>query len=592
MRTTLRSVLLCIATIAFPYSQFGAIIRWGNGANGYGQSAVPQEPSVQTIAAGHYHSLALRSDGTVVGWGASPNGETNVPAGLSSVTGIAAGGGHSLARKSDGTVVAWGANSYGQTTIPQGLSGVVAVAAGLGHSLALKSNGTVVGWGWTGYGGPNGPISIPAGLSGVTAISAGYVFSMALKSDGTVVAWGQAPGGPIDVSVPAGLLGVTAIAAGTYHALALKGDGTVVSWGWNAGSETNVPPGLTGVIAIAAGDRHSLALKSDGTVVGWGSYPPVPEVVLGATAIAAGYGYSIASGASVGMTPQIDLHPIDSTSSAGSNVVFAVQAQSGAPALVYQWHFNGIPMSGQTNPVLSLTNIQSQFAGNYSVMVSNTLGSALSRTAKLSVRASNDSFGSPLLIPAVGGRTFSSNADATKEPLEPNHAGAIGGKSVWFLWQAPTSGSVNVDTIGSSFDTVLAVYVGSALGSLAVVAADDDGAGFQGNSRLSFQATQGTSYRIAVDSYSSGIGGGSGGVILNLLAAQPVLGGQQMSQQRVFQFQANGPVGRQVALESSIDLTSWSPVATNVVPEEGVLSFLDVQATGVTRRFFRTRVLP
>ena len=251
-------------------------------------------------------------------------------------------------------------------------------------------------------------------------------------------------------------------------------------------------------------------------------------------------------------------------------------------------------MSGQTNSVLSLTNIQSQLAGNFSVVVSNTLGSALSRTAKLAIRAANDSFGSPVLIQAVGGRTLSSNAEATKEPLEPNHAGATGGKSVWFLWQAPTSSTVSLDTIGSSFDTVLAVYIGSSLGSLVVVAADDDGAGFQGNSRLSFQATQGTSYRIAVDGYSTsgGIASGSGGIILNLSMAQPVMGAPQMSQQQVFQFQANGTVGRLVALETSSDLRSWSPVATNVVPEDGVLSFLDGQASSVTRRFYRTRILP
>ena len=70
-----------------------------------------------------------------------------IPAGLSGVTAIAAGGYHSLALKSDGTVVGWGATATGQTTIPAGLSGVIAIAAGYHHSLALKSDGTVVGWG-------------------------------------------------------------------------------------------------------------------------------------------------------------------------------------------------------------------------------------------------------------------------------------------------------------------------------------------------------------------------------------------------------------------------------------------------------------
>src|SRR6266446_5455050 len=57
---------------------------------------------------------------------------------------IAAAGAHSLALKSDGTVVGWGHNYCGQSTVPANLNGVIAIAAGANHSLALKSDGTVV----------------------------------------------------------------------------------------------------------------------------------------------------------------------------------------------------------------------------------------------------------------------------------------------------------------------------------------------------------------------------------------------------------------------------------------------------------------
>jgi hypothetical protein len=62
------------------------------------------------IAAGRDHSLAIRSDGTLVGWGYNNSGQTDVPTGM--FTAVAAGAGHSLAIRSDATqiptVSAWG----------------------------------------------------------------------------------------------------------------------------------------------------------------------------------------------------------------------------------------------------------------------------------------------------------------------------------------------------------------------------------------------------------------------------------------------------------------------------------------------------
>ena len=80
----------------------------------------------------------LTQGGTVVAWGGNSDGQTTVPAGLSGVVALAAGGFHTVALKQDGTVVAWGHNTSGQTTVPAGLSGVVAIAAGGSHTVALK----------------------------------------------------------------------------------------------------------------------------------------------------------------------------------------------------------------------------------------------------------------------------------------------------------------------------------------------------------------------------------------------------------------------------------------------------------------------
>src|SRR5439155_517116 len=110
----------------------------GWGRNDSGQATVPAGLSnVVGIAAGLYHSLALRSDGTVAAWGNNTFGQATVPAGLDNVVAIDAGHDHSLALQGDGTVVAWGNNTVGQATVPAGLGNVVAVAAGNGHSLAL-----------------------------------------------------------------------------------------------------------------------------------------------------------------------------------------------------------------------------------------------------------------------------------------------------------------------------------------------------------------------------------------------------------------------------------------------------------------------
>ncbi len=266
------------------------VVAWGCEQSNFGQCDVPVDLSdVTAVAAGGYHSMALKGDGTVVAWGDNSVGETNVPAGLTGVRAIAAHY-HSLALKGDGSVVAWGLNSYGQTNVPADLSDVTAIAAGWFHSLALKRDGTVIAWG----GSEVGAQSPPAGLSGVIAIDAGSDHNLALKSDGTVVAWG------FGYPVPMGLNGVTAIAVGGGHSLALKMDGTVVAWGDNSYGQATVPPGLNGVVATSAGAWHSLALKSDGTVVAWGSHyvnsglASAPAGLRGVRAIAAGFGFNLA----------------------------------------------------------------------------------------------------------------------------------------------------------------------------------------------------------------------------------------------------------------------------------------------------------
>lgn len=366
----------------------GYVVAWG--WNGSGQTTVPAGVRATAIAAGYAHTLALKSDGTVVAWGAGARGgvapyaygQCDVPAGLSNVTAIAAGNVHSLALKNDGTVVAWGYNDYGQATVPAGLSGVVAIAAGFGHSMVLKQDGTLVAWGDNQYG----QLGVPANLTGVTAIAAGYRHSLALKSDGTVVEWGQY--NPSITTMPTDLTNVTAIAALSFFSMALRRDGTVALWGAINPGDVNGPAGLNMVTGIAAGELHALALKGDGTVFGWGNNDhgqiSVPTVLRGATAVAAGTYHSLALVPNV-PAPVILTPPASQSVAMGSNAVFTVVA-AGLTQLNYQWRFNGAPLPQATNATLSLTAVQPVTSeGAYDVVVSDSYGTNVSAVAQLTV---------------------------------------------------------------------------------------------------------------------------------------------------------------------------------------------------------------
>ena len=207
---------------------------WAWGWNVYGQlgdgtttdqctpEQVPGVTGVTAIAAGYYDTEILKSDGTVWGWGF--NGSYNLgngtyqnftttpvqASGLTNVVAIAAGPFHTAALKSDGTVWEWGDNSYGElgtgigysSNVPvqvPGLTGVTAIAAGGFSTVALKCDGTVWQWGREEIGvtGDNvayatytTPVQVP-GLTGITALSDEGIYAMALKNDGTVWAWGD-----------------------------------------------------------------------------------------------------------------------------------------------------------------------------------------------------------------------------------------------------------------------------------------------------------------------------------------------------------------------------------------------------------------
>jgi len=357
---------------------------------------------------------------TVVAWGDQSRA---LPVGLSGIVQVQAGWEHSLALTTNGTVIGWGVNNYGDLEIPSGLSNVVAVAAGSYHNLALTRKGTVVGWGWAGQ--DVGQIHPPPGLSNVVAIAAGFYHSLALRNDGTIMGWGQNADGQLNV--PPGLTNAIAIGAGVSHSMALAPDGKVWAWGNNTYGQTNVPAYLSGVVGLAGGEFFGLAISRAPIIL----TQVVSRVVNAGTnlsleVVASGIGHltyqwqfngsdiagatnrtldfinvqtndsgsyaviinneqgQVASGATLlAMIPPMIVHPPETqTVLAGTNVTFSVVA-TGFPSLSYQWRWFGWPIPDETNSVLMLTNVQN--SGSYDVLVSNAGGSQASAAAGLTV---------------------------------------------------------------------------------------------------------------------------------------------------------------------------------------------------------------
>lgn len=84
------------------------------------------------------------------------------------------------------------------------------------------------------------------------------------------------------------------------------------------------------------------------------------------------------------VAPLITAHPQSQTVKVGTNVTFTVSA-TGTPPPAYQWRFNGLDLAGATNAALTLTNVQAEHAGVYSVLVTNAGGALLSSNATLTV---------------------------------------------------------------------------------------------------------------------------------------------------------------------------------------------------------------
>jgi alpha-tubulin suppressor-like RCC1 family protein len=286
---------------------------WGDGASGQtgagsadalgdqpgetiGLEALPLGGPVLQIAAGGYHTCAVREGGGVRCWGEGIDGRlgqgdaqsrgdapgelealSDVPIGAPA-TAVAAGLRHTCALLADGGVRCWGSGTFGQTgagstralgdqpgeiealdDLPLGRP-ATALAAGAYHTCALLDDATVRCWGLGSFGqtGAGSKVTLgdepgeiqsltPLGLPPVRALTAGFAHTCALLVSGAVTCWGD----------------------GFFGQL---GTGSTDAVGDEPG-ELSAAPALAfagGVRALAAGRDHTCALVGAGDVTCWG----------------------------------------------------------------------------------------------------------------------------------------------------------------------------------------------------------------------------------------------------------------------------------------------------------------------------------
>ena len=235
----------------------GTVVATGN--NDSGQCKVSDWTDIVSIAAGSYHTVGLKADGTVVAAGKNDDGRCDVRD-WTDIVSIAAGNDHTVGLKADGTVVAVGYNDDGECNV-SGWTDIVSIAAGNDHTVGLKADGTVVAAGknWDGQ-------CEVSDWTDIVSIAAGSYHTVGLKTDGTVVAAGRNIDGQCEVS---DWTDIVSIAAGDYHTVGLKADGTVIAAGNNSSGQCKVRD-WTDIVSIAAGSSHTVGLKADGTVVAAG----------------------------------------------------------------------------------------------------------------------------------------------------------------------------------------------------------------------------------------------------------------------------------------------------------------------------------
>jgi len=275
------------------------------------------------VAGGREHLLALRADGTVMAWGSDDNGqqgngpgntnqyEPELVPGLTGIVDVDDGHYHSIALKDDGTAWTWGYGSFGQlgndSTSAQvhspvqfgSLSNIERVYGGRDMTLVLLDDGTVWcagsnAFGECGTGATTSKVTVPIeveGISDVVDLAGGRNHTLAIKDDGTVWAWGDNNSGQLgdgtddnfreEPEQVAGLSNIVDVAAGADHSVAVTASGDVYTWGsgyrgqlGHGGTGDRLTPsevpGIDNAVISEAGRDQTLIITETGSLLAWG----------------------------------------------------------------------------------------------------------------------------------------------------------------------------------------------------------------------------------------------------------------------------------------------------------------------------------
>jgi len=292
--------------------------------------------------------------------------------------------------------------------------------------------------------------------------------------------------------------------------------------------------------------------------------------------------------------------------------------------LTYQWFLNKQPLPGATNATLTIANVSEAVLGRYSVRVTDGPASADSLSANLQINFTGqfvepvqtaDKFLDAALAPVqlrlgnVGGtlggdggfvpasialgytgtQVFNTSGSTTEGGEEPI-CGVLGGASEWITFVAEESGRLYLNTDGSSYDTVMAIFrrnpTNSAL--LQELACDNNGGFDRRDSSTNVLVQAGQTNFIVVD----GVNGASGTLRLNFSLVTPSrLRSMGFTPQRAHILQLSTHSGARFSIQCSTNLVNWSTLLTTNAPLS-LYEFIDNASTREPRRFYRALMLP